>query len=342
MIGKKVYGLDFGTRELKIYRRGKGIVVNEKDVIAIENKKKILAVGDEAFEMFEKAPDNVEIVFPVKNGVIADINYMEGLLSSFLKRVNNGKKASLADYVVAVPTDITDVQKRAFTDLIMSSNAKVNSIRIIEKPIAAALGADLDINNAHGVLIVDIGADTTEISVISLGGIVISRLLNIGGNTLDEAIAINVKKKCGLYIGQKTAEMLKIKIGSAFPVDEGSEMVFGRDVVTGLPVSKEVPSLLIYDAIYEYLANIIDSIRMILERTPPEISSDIIDSGIYLTGGCAHIKHLSELISKETELNVNICENSTDTVINGIKRVIEDGTYLKISSDFRKKYKSIS
>lgn len=336
MMGRKVYGIDFGTRELKIYRKGKGLVVSQKNVIAIEDKKKILAIGDEAFEMFEKAPDNVSVVFPVKHGVIADIMYMEGLFSSFMRQINNGRKPPSADYVVAVPTDITDVEKRAFTDLIMSSIAKIKSIRIVEKPIAAALGANLDITNARGVMMVDIGADTTEISILSLGGIVISKLLPIGGNTLDDAICTVVKKNCGLYIGQKTAETLKINIGSAYPVDEGTSTIYGRDVVTGLPSNKDISSLLVYNAVHEYLGNIIDSIRIILERTPPEISSDIIDSGIFLTGGCAHIKHLDELISRETELSVNICEDSLNTVVNGLGRIIEDSSFLKITTDVRK------
>ena len=153
-MAKKVYGIDFGTKELKIYKKTKGLVVSEKDIIAVENRKKILAVGDEAYEMYEKAPENVEVLFPVKNGVIAEIDYMEGLLKIFMNKINNKNKISAADYIIAVPTDITDVEKRAFTDLILSSTTKVKSIRIIEKPIAAAIGANLDINNAHGVMIV--------------------------------------------------------------------------------------------------------------------------------------------------------------------------------------------
>lgn len=336
VMGRRVYGIDFGTKELKIYRKDKGLLVSQKNVIAIENGKKIIAIGDEAYEMYEKSPDNVLVVFPVKNGVIADIAYMEGLFSSFMKKINNGSRPSSADYVVAVPTDITDVEKRAFTDLILSSVAKVKSIRIVEKPIAAALGANLDITNAHGVMMVDIGADTTEISVLSLGGIVISRLLTIGGNTLDESICAVIKKHCNLYIGNKTAENLKVNLGSAFPRDEGTMSVYGRDVVTGLPVMKEIPSLLIYKAMREYLNNIVDAIRMILERTPPEISSDIIDSGIYVTGGCASIKYIGDLISKDTELDVNICDDPLNTVVNGLGRLIEDSTFLMLSSEIKK------
>jgi rod shape-determining protein MreB len=176
-------------------------------------------------------------------------------------------------------------------------------------------------------MIVDIGADTTEISVLSLGGIVISRLLTIGGNTLDESICAHVKKYYNLLIGKKTAEALKNKLASAFPKNESFAHVYGRDVVTGLPVNKRISSILIYKAICDYLNTLIDTMRVILERTPPEISSDIIDSGIYITGGCAPIKHLGDLISKETELDVNICEDSNNTVIKGLGKIIEDSTY---------------
>lgn len=337
MFGKKVYGLDFGTKELKIYQKGKGLVVSEKNVIAIENKKRIIAIGDEAFDMNEKAPENVDIVFPVKNGVIADINYMEGLFSSFMKQINYGRKISSADYVVAVPTDITDVEKRAFTELILNSIAKVHSIKIVEKPVAAALGANLDIHNAHGVLMIDIGAETTEISVLSLGGIVISKLLPIGGSTFDEAIASNVRKTSNLYVGLKTAENLKINLANAYSSGEEALSIYGRDVVSGLPINKEISTRLVYESIFEYLGTIIDNIRMILERTPPEISSDIIDTGIFLTGGSAYIKNLDKLISKETDLSVNLVDYPQNTVANGLGRIIEKDLFDKICTDIKKK-----
>lgn len=331
----KVYGVDLGTSMFKLYKKGKGIVIDQKNIIAIENGHKVMAIGDEAFEMYEKAPENVLVTYPVRNGVIADIAYMEALFSSFIKRLSTGKPAA-ADYIVAVPTDITEVEKRAFADLIMSSIAKVHSIRVVEKPIAAALGADLDITNAHGVMVVDLGADTTEISVLSLGGIVLSRLLPVGGNKLDEAIAMNIKKNCNLYIGAKTAEVLKMELGSAFPDSDEYKSIYGRDVVTGLPTKKDITSKLIYEAIKDYLFQIIDAIKMILERTPPEISSDIIDSGIYITGGGALIKGFDKLISQYTELNVNVCSSPSNTVAYGLGRMIEDPNLITLTQDIRR------
>ncbi len=332
----KVYGVDFGTSMFKLYKKGKGIVIDQKNIIAIENGHNVMAIGDEAFEMYEKAPENVLVTYPVRNGVIADIAYMEALFSSFIKQMCKGSKPSSADYIVAVPTDITEVEKRAFADLILSSIAKVHSIRVVEKPIAAALGADLDITNAHGVMVVDLGADTTEISVLSLGGIVLSRLLPVGGNKLDEAIAMTIKKNCNLYIGAKTAEILKVELGSAFGDSDEVKSIYGRDVVTGLPTKKEISSALVYEAIKDYLFQIIDAIKMILERTPPEISSDIIDSGIYITGGGAGIKDFDKLISMGTELNVNICSSPSDTVAYGLGRMIEDPNLITLASDIRR------
>lgn len=335
-MGSKILGVDFGTSVFKMYKKGKGIVIDQKNIIAIENGRNVIAVGDEAFEMYEKAPENVLVTYPVKNGVIADIAYMEALFSSFIKKAGGGSRPGPADYIVAVPTDITEVEKRAFTDLILSSVAKVHSINVVEKPVAAALGADLDITNARGVMMVDIGADTTEISVLSLGGIVLSRLLPIGGNKLDEAICMNIKKNCNLFIGSKTAEQLKKDLGSAFPGEKGVRSIYGRDVVTGLPVRKNIEADLIYDSIKDYLSQIIDAIKMILERTPPEITADIIESGIYITGGCANISGLDKLISQNTELKVNVCKNPEDTVAYGLGRIIEDPTLMTLTHDVRR------
>lgn len=332
----KVYGVDLGTSMFKLYKKGKGIVIDEKNIIAIENGHKVMAIGNEAFEMYEKAPENVLVTYPVRNGVIADIAYMEALFSSFIKQMCGGSKPSSADYIVAVPSGITEVEKRAFADLIMSSIAKIHSIRVVEKPVAAALGADLDITNAHGVMIIDLGADTTEISVLSLGGIVLSRLLPVGGNRLDEAIAMTIKKHYNLYIGSKTAEILKMELGSAFPDSDATKSIYGRDVVTGLPVKKDISAKLIHEAIKDYLYQIIDAIKMILERTPPEIAADIIDSGIYITGGGANIKGFDKLISLGTELSVNVCSSPSNTVAYGLGRMIEDPTLITLTQDIRR------
>ncbi len=321
----KIYGIDFGTSTIKIYHKNEGIILDEKNVIAIANRKKVIAGGDEAYEMHGKAPANIEVSYPVRNGVIADLANMLELLNYLLNKINvRSNRFSSAEFVVATPSDITEVEKRAFFDLVASSNAKPKSIRMVEKPIADAIGAGLDVTNARGVMVVDIGADTTEISIMSLGGIVISKLVPVGGNRFDESIRTFVKKNYNLVIGDKTAEYIKIQLASALPRDEKSIRVYGRNLVTGLPTEVEVSSAMVYDSIMEYFYTIVDSVKIILERTPPEISADIIDSGIYLTGGSATILGLEELIAKETDLKINICENGSNTVVNGLGRIIED------------------
>ena len=327
----RLLGIDLGTSTLKIYRKGHEIVFDEKNVIAIENKSRVIAVGNDAYEMLEKAPRNIKVSYPIKNGVIADIADMETLINTaFRKVLRSNFKGGYC--IVAVPTDITEVEKMAFRDLIAHSCIKAKSVGIVEKPIAAALGAGLDITCASGVMTVDIGADTTEISIMSLGGIVISKLIPIGGNKLDESIRLYVKKKYNLLIGDKTAENIKKELADAYDIEERSIKVFGRNVVTGLPSEMEIKSNMVHDAIIEYLNAIIDNIKMILERTPPEISSDIIDSGIYILGGSANIRNLDNLISQETELKVNVCSNPEDAVINGLGTIIDDSNLNTLTS----------
>lgn len=321
----KMYGIDFGTSTIKIYHKNEGIILDEKNVIAIANRKKVIATGDEAYEMYGKAPANIEVTYPVRNGVIADLANMNELLNHLLMRINaRSNRFSLAEFIVATPSDITEVEKRAFFDLVASSNAKPKNIRMVDKPIADAIGAGLDVTNARGVMVVNIGADTTEISIMSLGGIVISKLVTVGGNRFDESIKSFVKKNYNLVIGDKTAEYIKIQLASALPRDEKSIKIYGRNLVTGLPTEVEVNSAMVYDSIMEHFYTIVDSIKIILERTPPEISADIIDSGIYITGGSATILGLEELIAKETDLKINICDNASNTVVNGLGRIIED------------------
>lgn len=323
-MASKAFGIDFGTSTIKIYKKGQGIVLDERNIIAISNKKNVIAIGNDAFEMYEKAPENISVTYPVRNGVIADVADMTALLTNFMKRISGSKHLGAADYIVATPTDITEVERRSFYDLIASSSLKVGHIKIVEKPIADAVGAELDVMTARGVMIVDIGADTTEVSILSLGGIVLSKLIPVGGNKLDEAIKNIVKKKYNLIIGDKTAENIKKKLACALPSVEASVKVYGRDVVTGLPCEMEINSEDVYGAISEYMYSIIDAIKIILERTPPEISSDIIDSGIYITGGSAKIFALDELLRKETDLKINICQDSSNTVVNGLGRIMED------------------
>ncbi|SET39357.1 rod shape-determining protein [[Clostridium] polysaccharolyticum] len=323
-MAKKVFGIDFGTSVIKIFKKGEGIVVDEKNVVATK-KKKLYAGGNDAYDMFEKAPENITVSYPMRAGVIAEIENMRMLLDYFVqtKCFKKGVK-SAAEFVVAVPTNITEVEKRAFDELVRNAVPKIKDVVLIEKPIVAALGIGLDVVSPRGVMTVDIGADTTEIGIISLGGIVLSKLIPVGGNKIDETIQLLVKKNHNLYIGRKTAEMIKMELGSAVEAEETAMKVFGRDVVTGLPKQQEIDSSLVCSAVREHLYTIVDAIKMILEHTPPEITSDIIDSGIFLTGGSAKIKELDKLISEETDLMVNVSEDCENSVARGLGVVMDD------------------
>ncbi len=336
-MASKIFGIDFGTSTIKICRKGQGIVLDERNMIAIADRRTIIATGDEAYDMYEKAPANIVVTHPVRSGVIADVANMTALLVHFIKKLSGSKKPGLADYIVATPSDITEVERRSFYELISRSTLKVGHVKIVDKPIADALGSGLEIMSARGVMVVNIGADTTEVSILSLGGIVLSKLIPIGGNRLDEAIKGVVKKKHNLYIGDKTAENIKKQLASALPGVEATVKIYGRDVVTGLPSLMEVNSKTVYEAISEYLYSIIDAIRIILERTPPEISSDIIDGGIYVTGGSANIFELRGLISKETGLKVNICEDPANTVVKGLSRIMEEPQLFTLADSLRPK-----
>ena len=325
MMSKRVFGIDLGTSTLKIYKKGEGIVLDEKNVVAIANKKNLFAAGNEAYEMCEKAPINIFVSYPVKYGVIAEIAHMQMLINHFFENLI-GKKTtfgSSVDFLVAVPTDVTEVEKKAFHDLIRNSVVKAKNIGMVEKPIATALGLNLDVFNAHGVMTIDIGAETTEISILSLGGIVLSKLIPIGGKKIDETIKLFVKKRYNLVIGDKTAEYIKKNLVSAFPSGKESVFACGRNVVTGLPCEMEIFSDEINEAVKEQLITIIESSRTILERTPPEISADIYRSGVYITGGTSQLRDFDKLFNHETALKVNISDDPENTVANGLGVLIE-------------------
>ena len=290
MAGKAI-GIDFGTSSIKFYKNGEGVILHEKSVIAIYNKTHTFAVGNEAYEMYEKAPANIRVSYPVKNGVIADIGNMQSMIDYFFLEMDGKRKLKGADYYIAVPTDITEVEKRAYFDLITNTNLKPHKIHVVEKPIADALGMNLDITKSTGTLVLDIGANTTEISVLSLGGIVLSRLIPVGGNRFDEAIMNKIKKDKSFVIGEKTAEQIKMTIGAAYINTETID-VCGRNLVTGLPSEITISGEEVHEALAELFQGIVDSVKIILERTPPEISSDIYKSGVYITGGSSRIKDL--------------------------------------------------
>ena len=317
-----VFGIDLGTNNIKIYNRADDTILVEKNMIAIENKNNVFAYGDSAFDMYEKAPSNIHISYPLSNGVIADIHNMEKIVRFFLNDLT-GNSIKSADYYIAVPTDVTEVEKRAFYDLIRDANVKAKKIMVVEKAVADGLGLDIDVKNSQGVLIVNVGFDTTEISILSLGGIVLSRLIKVGGQKFDDSIRAAVRKQYNLIIGGKTAEHVKISLADLEKENKGA-VVYGRDIVTGLPVEREFPTAMIDESLIEHFYTIIDNIKVILERTPPELAADIYRHGIYLTGGASQVSHLAELIQKGTGLKVNVSENPITSVALGLSRIIKD------------------
>lgn len=328
-MSNNAFGIDLGTSNIKIYSRFDDTILVEKNMIAIRNKNDIFAYGDSAFDMYEKAPSNINIMFPLNNGVIADIKSMETLTRFFLNDIC-GDNLKQADYYISVPTDVTEVEKRAFYDLIRDANVKARKIQVVEKAVADGLGLDIDVKNSQGVLIVDVGFDTTEISILSLGGIVLSRLIKVGGRKFDEAIKAVIRKEFSLVIGSKTAEGVKIALSTLEKEGKGA-LVYGRDLVTGLPVEREIPTELIDESLIENFNSIIDNIKVILERTPPELAADIYRHGVYLTGGASQVNHLAELLHKGTGLKVIQSENPITSVALGLSKIIKDDNYKTVA-----------
>ena len=328
-MGNNVYGIDLGTCNIKIYSKNDDGIMIEKNMIAIENKKNIFAYGDSAYEMYEKAPSNIQISFPLNNGVIADIKDMEVLVKYFIADITKGKTAP-ADYYVAVPTDVTEVEKRAFYDLVKNANVKAKNIYVVEKAVADGLGLGIDVKTSNGALVVNVGFDTTEISILSLGGIVLSRLIKTGGRKFDEAIKSAVRKEFNLIIGSKSAEQIKMQLKSLEEKGEDA-VVFGRDIVTGLPMQKQILVPFVNECLVEHFSTIIDQVKLILERTPPELGADIYRHGIYLTGGASQVAHLAESLSRETGLKVQQMDNPVTSVAAGLSKVIKEDYYKTVA-----------
>jgi rod shape-determining protein MreB len=324
------YGIDMGTGNLKIYSRASDTVTLQKNTIAIVEGNQMYAYGDEAYSMYEKAPENIEVSFPIVGGVIADFDNMQTMLLEVLEK-NIDAKLKGSDIVIAVPTDITEVEKKAFYDMFAKTRIKAKSIRLCEKPLADALGLGIDVTEPTGVMVVDMGCDTTEISVISLGGLVLSELLPYGGNNLDDSIVTYMKRRYNLVIGRKTAKMLKEKIGRAVEAEEGAEpqniTIVGRDIVSGLPIEMEISDEIIYQSIKDDLANIGSSIRMILEKVPPELAKDIVHSGIYITGGSSQISGLGELFKSMTNIDMIVSDEGEKTVALGLGKVLSEDRF---------------
>lgn len=322
-------GIDLGTGNIVVTVKGKGIILNESSVVAIDKETNtILATGKEAKDMLGRTPDKIKAVRPLKDGVIADFTATQMLLKNLVQKLCKKYGIARLRVVVGVPSGITEVEERAVEESILQAGAK--EVYLIEEPLAAAIGAGLEISEPNGNIIVDIGGGTTEVAVISLGGIVTSDSLRIAGDELDEAIINYVKREMNLAIGQTTAETIKINIGCAMPLVSVETMeVRGRDLNTGLPEVLEITSEQVREAMEEPISQIIDVIKMTLEKTPPELSSDVMERGIILTGGGALIRNLDKLISQKTGIPVYITDEPLNAVVRGTGKAVEDLEKLK-------------
>ena len=322
-------GIDLGTATTLVYVKGQGIVLCEPSVVAIQkNSSHVLAVGEEAKRMLGRTPGNIVAIRPMKDGVIADFEITEDMLRYFIKKVHNRRVFVRPRMVIAIPSGITEVEKRAVKD--SAEHAGAREVYLVEEPIAAAIGVGLPIQEPGGNMIIDIGGGTTEIAVISLAGIVFSRSIRIGGDELDESIIEHLKKTYNLMIGERTAEDIKIKVGSAYPLEEELTMeVRGRDLVAGLPKTITISSEEIREAVAGPISAILEATRMTLERTPPELSADLIERGIILAGGGSLLRGIDKLISEETGLPVHVAEDPMTAVAIGTGKVLSEIKYLK-------------
>ncbi len=331
MLFSQDIGIDLGTANTLVFIKGKGIVTREPSVVAVDqrsNPPRVVAVGIEAKEMIGRTPGSITAVRPLKDGVIADFEITSDMLKAFIKRASSRSMFIRTRVMICIPSGVTEVERRAVYDAAKSAGAKY--VSLIEEPMAAAIGAGLPVSEAIGSMVVDIGGGTSEVAVISLGDVVTSRSVRVGGDTLDVAIIAYIKKKYNLLIGERTAEDIKITIGSAYPFDgEGAKNIKGRNLMDGLPKNIEISAEEIREALADPVNQILDAVRATLEKTPPELAADIIDRGIMLTGGGALLRGLDKLIAGETKIPVLIAENPLDCVV--------DGTGICLESDYLSK-----
>ncbi|MFH1996154.1 MAG: rod shape-determining protein [Candidatus Omnitrophota bacterium] len=322
-------GIDLGTATTLVYSKNQGIVLCEPSVVAVQaGTSNVLAVGDEAKRMLGRTPGNIIAIRPMRNGVIADFEVTEAMLRYFIKKVHHSRRLVRPRIVIAIPSGITEVEKRAVKDSALHAGAR--EVFMIEEPMAAAIGVGLPIQEPSGNMIIDVGGGTTEIAVISLAGCVFAKSIRIGGDEMDEAIVEYMKKNYNLMIGERTSEDIKIKIGSAYPLEEELTMeVRGRDLVAGLPKMVTVTSEEIREALSESVAQIIEAVRITLERTPPELSADLIEKGIILAGAGSLLRGLDKLISEETGLPAHLADDPLTAVALGTGKVLSEIKYLK-------------
>ncbi len=331
--------IDLGTATTLVYVKGRGIVLQEPSLVVVHKAtNQILAVGNEAKTMLGRTPGSIVAIRPMKDGVIADFEITERMLRHFISQVHNRKSLIRPRIVVAIPSGCTEVEKRAVRD--SAEQAGAREVFLVEEPMAAAIGAGLPVGEAQGNMIVDIGGGTTEVAVISLTDIVYGKSIRVAGDEMDEAIISHIKKTYNILIGERTAEDIKIQIGSAFPLEQELRMqIKGRDLVTGLPKSIELRSEEIREALEEPLIPIIETIKMTLERTPPELAADIVDRGIILAGGSSLLKNLDERLRDETGVPVNLADDPTTAVAMGAGKLLDESLdLLKRISVLEKEY----
>ncbi|MBQ6263833.1 MAG: rod shape-determining protein [Clostridia bacterium] len=330
-------GIDLGTANTLVYVKGKGIVIREPSVVAVDRKltpPKVVAVGSEAKDMIGRTPGSITAVRPLKDGVIADFDVTADMIKEFVKRVTNRSPLNRIRILICIPSGVTEVERKAVYDAAKSAGAKY--VSLIEEPMAAAIGAGLPVAEASGSMIVDIGGGTSEVAVISLGDVVTSKSARVAGDKFDEAIIAYVKKKYNLLIGERTAEDIKIKIGSAFPYDgEGTVNIKGRNLMDGLPKNVDITSEEVREALADVVGEIVDAVKSTLEKTPPELAADIIDHGITLTGGGALLRGLDRLISVETKIPVIVAAEPLDCVVRGTGVCLDNDTLAALGN---KKY----
>lgn len=334
MLFSQDIGIDLGTANTLVFVKGKGIVIREPSVVAVDqrsNPVRVVAVGIEAKEMIGRTPGSITAVRPLKDGVIADFEITSDMLKAFIRRASSNSPLMRTRVMICIPSGVTEVERRAVYDAAKSAGAKY--VSLIEEPMAAAIGAGLPVSEAIGSMVVDIGGGTSEVAVISLGDVVTSRSVRVAGDNFDEAIIAYIKKKYNLLIGERTAEDIKITIGSAYPYDgEGAMNIKGRNLMDGLPKNVEISSEEIREALADPVNQILDAVRATLEKTPPELAADIIDCGIMLTGGGALLRGLDKLIAGETKIPVLIAERPLDCVVEGTGICLENDYLSKLGA----------
>ncbi|PYQ42732.1 MAG: rod shape-determining protein [Acidobacteria bacterium] len=326
--------IDLGTANTLVYAKNKGIVVSEPSIVAVNKVTgKVEAVGKDAKEMLGRTPGNIVAIRPMKDGVIADFEITEKMLSHFIRKAHNRNTMVRPRIIIGIPSEVTQVEKRAVKDSALK--AKASEVYLVDQAMAAAIGAGLPITEPSGNMVVDIGGGTTDIAVISLAGIVYSKSVRVAGNDMDESVIQYIKKKYNLLIGERTAEQIKLEIGSAFPLDEPMTMeIKGRDLIEGIPKTLTITDAEIREALAEPISIIVNAVRVALERTPPELSADIVDRGIVLTGGGSLLKNLDKLLREETSLPVSVAEDPLSSVVLGTGKMLSDFDLLrKISLD---------